>query len=463
MANSDIKIGILGAGISGLAAAYWLSNDGYDVTVLEKNNYTGGAMISHSEKGFMADLGPNSGLETSPFIRKIVESVGLGNEMIYADSAGNKRYILKNNKLYALTPNPLKFFSSGLLSFKGKFKLLKEPFIGKSEDGYYQSISTFVKRRLGSDFLDYIINPFVSGVYAGNPDLLSVKSAFPKLYRLEEEYGGLIKGTIKGSKERKQRNENSKQNARMFSFRNGMQSFPNSIADNLIKKPVLSCEIKNINYHKKSISVSSEVNGKNHDFNFNILISAIPAYNASDLFQTVDDNLAAHLSQIYYPPVMVLFAVFRKKDIQRKLDGFGFLIPEKERKQFLGAIWSSVIFTDRCSEDLAAFTLFIGGARQSDIFKTENNLLINGVLAEFKSLMKIKENPVYQKSYFWEKAIPQYNIGYIEHDRYFEHFENTHPGIILSGNYRGGISVGDCIKNSRTVYEKTLKYAVENF
>jgi len=192
---------ILGAGISGLTAAYLLNKEGYDVTVLEKKNTVGGSIESITESGYMFDRGPNSGLETTPLIEQIVNELNLKEEFVYANRKGNKRYILRDSVLHPLPMNPISFFKSKLFSKRGKLRLFAEPFIKRSKDGYYQSISDFVKRRLGKEFLDYAINPFVAGVYAGNPEDLSVKSAFPKLYDLEEKYGGLIVGTFKSIKE----------------------------------------------------------------------------------------------------------------------------------------------------------------------------------------------------------------------------------------------------------------------
>jgi len=161
------KVVILGAGISGLATAFWLNKENIDVTLIEKNSEAGGAMISRKENGYLIDYGPNSGLETSPLIKQIVDEVGLSDEMIYANEEGNKRYILRNGILYALPTSPPAFFKTKLFSTKAKLRLFAEPFIGKSNDGYYQSISEFVRRRLGQEFLDYAINPFVAGVYHG--------------------------------------------------------------------------------------------------------------------------------------------------------------------------------------------------------------------------------------------------------------------------------------------------------
>ncbi|MHB1686364.1 MAG: protoporphyrinogen oxidase [Ignavibacteriaceae bacterium] len=448
------KIVILGAGISGLATAYWLHKDGYDVTVLEKKNEVGGSMESVWENGFMFDRGPNSGLETSPLIGTLVEELGLQDQLIYASREGNKRYILRNNQIHPLPMSPAAFIKTKLFSAKAKFRLFAEPLIGKSNDGYYQSIAEFVQRRLGKEFLDYAINPFVAGVYAGNPEELSVKSAFPKLYALEEEYGGLIVGTIKSIRKRKQRAEKSKQSAKMFSFKDGMQVLPKAIAAKLDEKVITSAEVISIQNNETGYSITFNHEGSSQNIDCDILLTTLPAYVASDLFKNFDEMLSKHLSEIYYPPVLVLFLGYQKSDIQQPLDGFGFLIPAKEKKSFLGAIWSSVIFPNRSDSDKAVFTLFVGGARNPEIGNVDKELLIKKVKNEFHQLMKISAEPIYQSYRYWSKAIPQYNIGYIEHENYFDKFEKNHPGIVLGGNYRGGISVGDCIKNSETLLNK---------
>jgi len=455
--NRKKQIVILGAGISGLATAYWLNKDGFDVKILEAKSEAGGTMETSREEGFLIDYGPNSGLETTPLIRQLVDEIGLSAEMIYANESSNKRYILRNEKLLQLPMSAGSFITTNLFSTGAKFRLLAEPFIGRSEDGYYNSIADFVQRRLGQEFLDYAIDPFVSGVFAGDPYKLSVKSAFPKLHRLEEEYGGLVKGMIKGARERKKRAEKSKQTAKMFSFINGMQTFPKAIANKLEEKVICNCRVNNVKRRSDKWIVHYEKDNTKHEITSDIILSAVPAYIAAEIFSSLDQNLSKHLNEIYYPPVLVLYLGFNKNDIGLPLDGFGYLIPSKEKKNFLGAIWSSTIFPNRCDEDKASFTIFVGGARSPQLFDNPKEKLIDTALREFKQIMKIKADPVFLKEQKWKKAIPQYNIGYIEHENYFDKFEKNNPGIYLSGNYRGGISVGDCIKNSETIYKKIIE------
>ncbi len=450
------KVVVIGAGISGLTTAYLLHRKGYDVTVLEKKNEVGGSIETVTEKGFLFDRGPNSALETTPLIGQLVDELGLKDELIYANREANKRYILRNYKLHALPMSPIAFLKTKLFSAKAKLRIFAEPFIGRSKDGYYQSIAEFIKRRLGQEFLDYAINPFVAGVYAGRPEELSVKSSFPKLYALEEEYGGLIVGTIRSIRERKKRAEKSKQSAKMLSFRQGMQSLPEAIARYLDKRVITFAEVNSVKRAESGYKVQYTFAGETKQINCDVVISTVPSFYAAELFGHFDETLSKHLNEIYYPPVLVIYLVYQKDKIGQPLDGFGFLIPEKEKKSFLGAIWSSVIFKDRAKDDSASFTLFVGGSRDPEIGSFDKELLINKVRKEFEELMNISGEPFHISHRYWSKAIPQYTLGYIEHENYFDGFEKRFPGIILSGNYRGGISVGDCIKNAELVANKVI-------
>lgn len=448
------NIVIIGAGITGLATAHWLKKDGFKVTILEANSIVGGSMLTEKTDGYLIDYGPNSGLETSPLIKTLVSDLNLSEQFVYANKAGNKRYILRNNVLHELPMSLKSFFTTKLFSTKAKLRLGLEPFIGKSDDGFNQSISEFVTRRLGIEFLDYAINPFVAGVYAGNPDKLSVKSAFPKLYRLEELYGGLIKGTIKGARERKKSGEQSKQNAAMFSFVDGMSVLPKAMYNELIDDVVLNATVTSVEKESNKYKINYNHNDIQDSLSADIVVSTAPSHVTANIFSSFDSQLSRHLESIYYPPVMVLYLGYDKSCIGQPLDGFGFLIPSKEKKKFLGALWSSVIFNDRVPKDKASFTLFIGGARSPELFNEDNSKLINEVIAEFESLMKITGKHEFIKFSFWNKAIPQYNIGYNEHANYIASFEKENSGIILGGNYVGGISVGDCIKSSEVLYNK---------
>lgn len=453
--SSNKKIVVIGAGISGLTTAYLLFKEGYDVIILEQKDNVGGSIETVSENSFLFDRGPNSGLETTPLIQHLVKELNLEDQFVYANREGNKRYIIRNGELHALPMSPPAFLKTKLFSGKAKLRLMAEPFIGRSTDGYYQSIAEFVARRLGKEFLDYAINPFVAGVYAGRPEELSVKSAFPKLYALEEDYGGLIIGTIRSIRKRKKSKEVSKQSAKMFSFKDGMKVLPEAIANVLDNRLSTGVEVLSVKKTSEgNYGVTYRENGQTLTLLADVVLSTVPAYKAAEIFGSLDEMLVKHLNEIYYPPVLVVYLVYDKSSVGQPLDGFGFLIPEKEEKSFLGAIWSSVIFPNRTDESKASFTLFIGGSRDAGFVDDVEQNVIDRARREFEMIMKISAEPVSILKRFWPKAIPQYNLGYVEHENFFDHFEKDNNGIVLGGNYRGGISIGDCIKNAEIIVNK---------
>lgn len=452
------KILVLGAGISGLTTAFLLQKKGFEVTLLEKNKFAGGCMQSVVEKSFLFDVGPNSLLDTTPLIGQLVEELNLTDQLMRADDTGNKRYILRDDQLHALPTSAKAFLQTRLFSTAAKFRLLKEPFVSRGKDGYYQSIAQFVERRLGREFLDYAINPFVAGVYAGKPELLSVASAFPKLYALEEKYGGLFVGAFRSAKERKKRAEKSKQNAGMITFKDGVQALPAALAKHFGDNLIAGAEVTAIQKQSSHYVVSYLCSGKTQSVEADAVYLTLPAYASANLVAPIDKELAKRFQEIYYPPVLVYGLVYRKTDVGRPLDGFGFLIPEKEQKSFLGAVWNSVIFPKRYDNTHATFTLFVGGSRNAHFVDKNSDELLHKVRMEFENLMEISSAPVHQYTRLWPKAIPQYNLGYVEHEHYFNTFEAQNPGFFLGGNYRGGISVSDCIKNAEPAVEKMVNF-----
>lgn len=455
------KIVILGAGISGLSTAYWLKKAGLEVEIIEARAEPGGSMQSAQKEGFLIDYGPNSGLDTTPLIGQLVEELDLRDQLIFANQEAKKRYILKNHRLMALPAGPLSFLGTDLFSTAAKFRLLKEPFVKKTDPTEDISIADFVRHRLGEEFLTNAVDPFISGIYAGNPEKLSVKSAMPKLYALEEKYGSLIKGAIAGARERKKSGEKSKQSAQQFSFKEGMQTLPNVLAHRMKNSIQYNSEVEKIvSTESNKYQLSIRKNGELSISEADVILSTIPAYRLSKAIRPWDAPLSQHLEAIYYPPVMVLYLAFRRKAIRQPLDGFGFLIPGQERRPFLGAIWSSVIFEHRAADEFATFTLFVGGARKPDLLKEDLVAKQQEVIREFKQIMMIAEpdDPVLVESKVWPQAIPQYNIGHALHEAYFQQFEEAHPSFFIGGNFRGGISVSDCIKSSDKLSQQIIEF-----
>jgi oxygen-dependent protoporphyrinogen oxidase len=454
-------VAIIGGGISGLCVAHWLKKQGIEVVVLEKQSAPGGTMQTLNEDGWLIETGPNSALETTPLFKELFKDLSLQDELVYADPKAKKRYILRDNRLFPLPMGASSFLFSGLWSMGGKLRLLLEPFIGRAEKE--ESVAEFVERRLGREFLDYAINPFVAGVFAGDPKQLSVRSAFPKLYALEEKYGGLIKGMIKGSKERKARGEVAKDRAEMFSFRSGMQAFPNALAAALGSSVKLNCEIENIarvpDSREPSYAVAYRQGVEQQTIEARVVVFAVPAYVASGMIAKFDSALPAVLDDIYYPPVAEVFMGFRRDQVHRPLDGFGLLVPEIEKRKFLGTIWSSAIFPGRTPDAATeAFTSFVGGSRQPELVNESDATLTQIMMDELKGIMQLEGNPIFCKIGRWDRAIPQYRLGYRSVIDAIEKFQRQNPGLYICSNYKGGISVGDCVMSADKVVGEIALY-----
>lgn len=468
MTNNSYNAIIIGAGISGLTTALNLHRRRLDVLVLEKSDHIGGAIRSERIDGFLIEAGPNSTLETTPLLRELINSAGCEDDLHYASTASNTRYILKHGKFTPFPTSPGAFLQTKLFSALAKLRLFKEPFIPPSPTNADETVADFVLRRLGQEFLDYAINPFVAGVYAGSPEQLSVKAAFPKLHALEQKYGSLIKGQIRGAKERKRSAEQSKQSARMFSFNDGMETLPRAITQKLGGKILTQCSIENLAISSSSESVvessfrvESVRNGERRIYHSKIIVLATPSYATSEIISSHTARTALALREIPYPPCAVVVTGFKRSDVQHPLDGFGYLIPEKEKRKILGTIFTSTIFSNRCPSDSVLVTSFVGGSRQPELALLPEAKLQSLVLGELHDLLgaPVKADFIYTRQ--WERAIPQYNLGHLERMSVLDQFENDHPGFYFCANYRGGISVGDCVKSADEVAKKIMRFVVQ--
>jgi oxygen-dependent protoporphyrinogen oxidase len=452
------SVTIIGGGIAGLTAAFKLKNAGVEVTLLEATSKVGGVMSSINQDGYLVETGPNTILETSPKVTEIVTALGLDSEKIYANETSKVRYVVRNKTPIPLPLSPGAFIRTPLFSVGAKLRLLKEPFIDPWDNQYEESLSQFVTRRLGREFLDYAINPFVAGVYAGDPDYLSVQHGFPKLYALEQKYGSLIKGQIRGAKERKNRDEESKQTARMFSFKEGLKTLPEAI-----EKALGSAVQKNTVAKDLSLTGDKwEVTYQTDDRLEKTLVSDYVIY-AGTIYQLSSLTIGRqrigdfdYFQQIYHPPVTVLVLGFEREDVQHPLDGFGMLIPKVEGFHILGALFSSTLFPNRAPEGRVTLTVFVGGARQPEIAPKPEDELVKMVLGDLKTLLGVQGNPTFIHRVYWNKSIPQYNVGYGQFKDKLNGLEKQYPGLYFTGNYRGGISVADTIVHSCTVADEII-------
>ncbi len=450
-----MKIAVIGAGISGLATAHFLKKGGAEITVLEKNAVPGGTIGSKVVGGYLVENGPNSTSETNFVIDELLSDLSMKEEKVYADESSKYRFILREGKLHSLPSGPGSFISTKLWTGGAKLRLFAEPFVGRAE--HEESIADFVARRLGREFLDYAINPFVAGVYAGNPSDLSVRAAFPKLYALEEKYGGLLKGTIKGARERKKRGTKAKASAKLFAFRSGMGILPDTITRELGASVRFGAAVESVNKERAGFVVNFSADGKHESENYDGIVLSTPAYAAAAIIKSWLPELSSELLKIKYPPVAVAVLGYKREQVKIDLKGFGFLVPEVEKRNILGTIWSSSIFPNRAPEGYVELTTFIGGSRQPKLAALSTDEIAGIAHEENANLMKIEGRPAFQAVSKWERAIPQYNIGHLSILDAVRHVESLNAGFYICCNYKDGISVADCIANGKKTAKSILQ------
>jgi oxygen-dependent protoporphyrinogen oxidase len=443
---------VIGGGISGLAFAHTLARKGQKVDVIEKAGRLGGAVQTEFKDGFLCEAGPNSFLVKSEDVWKFIHELGLEASMVEANAISNKRFLVKNGKLVALPQSLMGGVTTPLYSLPEKFRLLAEPFIGKStmED---ESVTSFVSRRMGKAFLEYGISALVSGIYAGDPDALSIRHAFGKVWNLEQNYGSLIGGALKLKRERKKLGTTPFK-SRMISFEKGLQELVDALAGVEGMETFTNASVSSITRNTDgtwSVTTTSEVGSQTRTAPKLILATPLDAYAKLP----VEDSLRQQLDTIdipEHPPLSTLVLGFDRDKIEHPLDGFGVLCPRMEKRFGLGAIFSSTLFSGRAPEGKVSLMCFVGGVQQPDNGELPTPELVKRTVDDLTPLLGVKGDPCFVSHSFWPRAIPQYNVGHQFFIDSLEATENAYAGLHLVGNFRGGPGLNDCL-------ESALKFA----
>lgn len=438
------KIAIIGSGITALTYAWKLSQRGYDCRVYESSDATGGSIQSLRKGDYLAEEGPNSIQVGTSQLDQFIRSIpNLEERIVEAMPAAKKRFIVRDGKLHAVPMNPIQAVTTTLWSFAGRLRVLREPFIGPAvnED---QSAADFVRRRLGEELYQYAINPLIGGIYAGDPEQLSLRYAFPKLYALEKNHGGLIRGGLAKMREAKQ-NRNTAFKKRIISFQDGLSELPEHLTHALGQKVHTSVSIQSI----RKLDSTWEIETATTKEAVDQIVVTTPAHRLLNLpfDHELHERLKA-LQAIDYPPVSVLTMAYHRKDIEHPLDGFGALVPECEGRSILGVLFPSSVFTKRCPTGEVLLTVFVGGERQPELANQDSEPLQNMVESELQDLLGLRGKSTFIHHRHWPRAIPQYKIGYGHILKSIDQIESDFTGLKLKGNYRTGISLSYCIESS---------------
>ncbi|MDT8318625.1 MAG: protoporphyrinogen oxidase [bacterium] len=444
------KVAVIGGGISGLSAAYRLMKDGVDVVLFEKNERAGGAIRTGKEGGYLFEYGPNSTMNSNDEIDSLCKELGLEDERIFGSEYSKKRYVGRGGRLVALPIGPIDFLRTGLWSIWGKLRLFKEPFVGLNKGGN-ESVADFVSRRIGREMLDYALDPFVSGVYAGDPSRLELKSTFPKMADLEREHGSLIIGALKKAFSKKNKSDRKKG---IFSFKGGMSALSEAIATSLGDRFKGGSDVKKIS--KEGEGYLIELAGSDTVDVDEVIITS-PSYVIADMIRDLSSSASELLAAIEYAPIAIVYLGFKREDVSHPLDGFGCLIAGKEKKKLLGSLWSSSLFPGRAPEGMVSLTCFTGGARNRDMMDRSDDEILADVVNDLNGYVGIKGKPSFVRLFRHNMAIPQYNMGHGKRLEKLEAALEEFKGLHLLGNYLKGVSVADCVKNGAELASKISK------
>lgn len=432
---------VIGGGISGLGVAYSLHRAGVPVRLIEADAEVGGVIRSVRSNGFLIESGPNSALNTSLEVERVIEELGLLPERVFASPSARRRYIVKQGTPVPLPTSVWSFITTPLWSGRAKCGLFGEPFAASAPSGD-ESIANFVRRRLGVEFLEYAVDPFVSGVYAGDPEALSLAATFPRLAALERDHGGLIRGAIA----RIRRPAAARPVRRgIYSFRNGLAALPRAIGAQLGDALWVNARARRIQRVGSSFRVHVDRGGAAQDIDAAKVVVATPADAAAELLRPIAPALADDLAAIVYAPVAVVFTAFPRAAVIHPLDGFGCLVPSRERQTILGSLWTSALFSGRAPDGLVALTNFVGGAKHPDLATLPDEELIRRVCVDLDRLVGIRSPPAFCRVIRYRRAIPQYVLGHADRVARITQAVDTIPGLSVTGNYLSGVAVGDCL------------------
>lgn len=435
-----MKVAVIGAGISGLVTAFRLQNRGVDVTVYESAAAAGGNIQTEIRDGFLLEFGPNT-LLANRNLYDLIQDLGISSQIVAPNPSAKKRYIVRGGRLAQLPSGPAGLVSSPAFTPRGKLSLFAEPFRrGGQIDG--ETVYDFFKRRFGKEIADYAADPFIGGIYAGDPRKLSIEHAFPRLHALEKAHGSVVRGAIFSKKDKAAKLP--KGFPRSFTFNTGVSTLTRSLCEKLAARVQLETRVLSVSKQHSGYCVTTG----NGESLFDAVVVSTAADAAAKLVAGSDADLAGKLTDIYYPPIAVVVTGFRAGQLASPPSGFGVLVPSVEKRKALGVLFNSSAFDNRAPAGYHLFTTFIGGSREPELCDLPDDELVRIALKELNSLFRVTGEPVLTEVKKWKRAIPQYNVGYENILEAIDRFRGESPGIFFCSNFYKGISVGDCVKNS---------------
>ncbi len=444
---------MVGGGISGLVCAHALRKSGIDTQLVEASTRPGGVINSVTRDGFLLELGPQSFSGTAA-IREICADLGISNELLQAPPHA-PRYVLIDGQLQPAPLSPPAFFLSSMINGSTKWALLRDIFGKSIPPDADESVAAFIRRKFSPQLLDRLVGPFVSGVYAGDPERLSVRSAFPTLYEAEKAAGSIVRGMLRLAKSKK----GPRERPTLQTFREGNETLVRALANKLgpaLLTETKVAEISRQNDGSFALRLENRIGGES--VSTKSLILATPTDITGSLLAQLDSSFESPLSSIEYAAVAVVSLGYRHQDVGHSLNGFGFLVPRSSGLRVLGSVWNSSLFPGRTPEGHALLTSFVGGATDPAATKLKAEELASLVHREISPVLSMKSEPAFSNVTIWQRALPQYNLGHSDRLAAVARSCSRFPGLWLTGNYLQGPAIGSCVDQALAVAEEVRNH-----
>ncbi len=442
---------IIGGGISGLAAAHRLGEQGVQVTLLEASHRLGGTIQTDQRDGFLLERGPDSFISEKPQAVELAKRLGLESRLVQTNEQFRRSFIVRDGRLrpvpegfQLMAPSRLwPFITSDIFSVAGKARMAADLLLPrKSTNGVNdESLASFVRRRLGVEALDRMAQPMVGGIYTADPETLSLRATLPRFLEMEREHRSLILAMLRQGRAQKVGTSGARYSL-FLSFDQGMQVLVDALAQQL--KADIRLNTRAVGLKPGWTVVTSE----GEEIKADKICIALPAYLAATLLQ---GRLAEKLRQIKYASTATINFAYRRSAITHPLNGFGFVVPFIEKRALIACTFSSVKFSARAPEGHVLLRAFAGGALQPDIFALEDMEV--RVEADLRELLGITEDPLFVEVAKWKDSMPQYEVGHLERVNEIEKLVSELPGLTLAGNAYRGAGIPDCIRSGETAAE----------
>jgi len=455
---------VVGGGISGISAAYTLFKRGLDVLVIEANSEVGGVMRSvTTPEGYVCDCGPNTLASKDPRMWAEFTDLGMQDRLVVAGRAGKRRYFLKDGKALEIPNDPIGLARMEHVSLQGKLRMLREPLIAPATSPD-ESVHSFFSRRIGSEVMDRMIDPFVAGVYSGDPSKMSIKAVFPSLWEAEQRAGSIIKGFVSPDKSKakdkpKGKAPGPKMRSVTFNFKGGIAEWPKTIARVLGPQRVWKgARATALHAAGNGWALVVERDGQLETVETSSVIVATPAYAAADLVAELDANASKALRGIPYSAMAVVNLGYRASQITRPVDGFGVLAPSCEGRSFLGILSASALFPSFAPEGRTLTINMMGGSIRPIRADLTDEELIAQAIADNQDVIGATGDPESINFTRWPRALAQYNFGHLDRIATLERLEQARPGLYFVGSYRGGVGMPKCWRNGVNTADQAAAY-----